>query len=83
MKSTSANVYPSQASVTSHNNETNHSQYQFTLTDNQIEALKSIRTRNLSQFKINDVNSSQMNTKNKSVNTMLEKNSKLPLANFF
>ena len=39
MKSTSANVSPSQASVTSHNNETNHSQYQFTLTDNQIEAL--------------------------------------------
>ncbi len=84
--STSTNVSPTQAASAAIAHEMNHNQ--FTFTENQIDALKSIRTRNLSQFKINDVYSSQMSGKNKSVNTMLEKNSKLNLApanlaNFF
>jgi hypothetical protein len=74
--STSSNVSPSRQTI---NNEVNQHN-QFTFTESQIDALKSIRTRNLSQFKINDVYSSQMSGKNKPVNTMLEKNSKLHLA---
>jgi len=55
----------------------------FNFTDNQIDALKSIRKRNLSQFKINDAfnqNYNNNNTNYRSLNTMLEKNGKLQLA---
>ena len=53
----------------------------FNFTDNQIDALKSIRKRNLSQFKINDTfNQNNNNNNYRSLNTMLEKNGKLQLA---
>lgn len=60
---------------------------QFSFSDIQIDTLKAIRTRNLSQFKINDGYASPLLAKNsfsfnskRTVNTMLEKNSKLQMA---
>lgn len=72
---TSSSIEIAEATRLTNSPENESAEYNFSLTEEQINALKSIRTRNSALFKVNQVYST-----NSESNTTLEKQSKLSLA---